>query len=182
MLTKFSAWILFVSSYIPLFIIFAINNLFKYFETKSNSGNIIHPSLNLIIACSFILICIISFILLKVILTLVSSSTESMEVLNITKSNSDIINYLFVYIVPFISIDTSSLKDLIIFFILLIVIGVISVENNLIYINPTLYFMRYNIYKINDKCMLISRKSDVSIKKELGITVSVISKQIYIQK
>lgn len=209
MLTKFSSWVFYISSYIPLFLIFIVNNIFSVFEgiekykiqnTLKEAQHLIDKFKNLFqisdvfnsikIILSLALVCLLSLLILIYILKTSKNSSEILTIDNIKKDNQEIVNYLLVYIIPFISIDTTSTKDLIIFSMLFLVIGIICVENGLVYINPTLYFIGYSVYKVNAEDVLISKKSIFDIKRNaekstskdcsIKIKVALISKNVYL--
>lgn len=179
MLTKISSWILFTSSHIPLFIIFLVNNWFIYEEQLSKNDSTSEFTLKVI--GFFIILIIISIVLLLIILKSAKNSSEFVKISKVSKSNEDILTYLFAYMVPFFLLDASKLRELVTFGILFIFVGIISVENDLIYINPTLYIMRYNIYTINNGDILISKSSKSELVKKETIERTSLTGNIYIE-
>ena len=146
--------------------------IFKMFGTKTESI--------FLILC--ILVIIISFTLVLFIIKK-SSSRAKITLNSIENNNQEILNYLMVYIIPFISINTSNSKDIIIFFILFAVIGGISVKNNMIYINPIIYLLNYNIFKFNNDNIVITKKSKVDILRgEFSEHFYKLSEKFYILK
>ena len=180
MLTRFSKWILFVSSYIPLYLIFIVSNLFDIYseynkEKLWNNYNLYtfleSININLILIVIFSLIILISFIMLNIILNCASSSAIDHDFYCIKKNNEKVNEYILVYILPFITVNSNSFKELTIFGIVFIIIGIISVKNDLVYINPILYSMKYNIYRFkeslqsSDETILISQYSIIELKR-----------------
>lgn len=147
--------ILFISSYIPLYTIFIINNIYdlvNYWHTNRRNKifcyrNIfIYNKFQCIVAIILILVCFVSYFLLKQYLKNEQNSTRNVTIYNIKKRNDKVNEYILVYILPFIGINTSELKDCIVIVLVFIVLGYVCIKNNYIYINPLLYFMGYNIY------------------------------------
>lgn len=203
MITKFSKWILFITSYIPLFLIFILSNCFdiynKYISLKdSNKFNLHvlfkHIKINFYLIVIFLILIIISLCLLKIILKRASSGSNFENILFIEIDKNSIANYILVYILPFINIQSNDLKQLSIFFIVFITIGSISVKYDTFYINPILYLFKYNIYsiKINsnlDNSILITKYTVLELKEKgnfkneiINIRLSKISNNIYYLK
>lgn len=141
---------LFLLSYLPLFVIFAINNfdscLFYVFSLFS-----------FFVACGF-------FFLFCSAKKYAEVKTVSIE--RVSQENVRMLEYIFVYIIPFIGID--GIKELISFVIILIIVGNVYIKSDLIAINPVLSLIGYNIYRVKfringgtggSKCVfLISKK------------------------
>lgn len=183
MLTKISLWVLYVSSYIPLFFILSINNIFIYYEEfPENKSSAFFTEIIILI---LVLVIVISYILLKMILKLPREcSGDQFNIKRISKSNEEILSYFFAYLVPFILLNVSSIREVITFILVFIFMGIICVKNDLIYINPTLYILGYNIYTIEidngDKHILISKKSRKRIIKDQNINCVLLCDNIYI--
>ena len=184
MLTKTSKWILFISSYIPLYMIFIVSNIFDIHSNYEelilsniyNSQLLIENSkVNIFLIVIFFNLTIISYILLILILKLASNSSEYIDMYEISKNNSSINEYILVYILPFISVQTNDYKELSIFIMVFLLIGIISVKNDMVYINPILYIMKYNIYTFKkennsaEHCILISKFTLVELRRNINI-------------
>ena len=203
-----SKWILFISSYIPLYIIFFIQGVLTLIEDYSNYLNKNKEShtfhllrvfldLNtnkLIILLLLIILSLLSFLLMLYVLKGSSRSENYSKIYNIEKYNPAITEYVLVYILPFISTSIYDLKDLIIFLIIFFIIGTLQVKNDLVYTNPILYSLNYNIYifKHNspdtfDNCILITKYTIVELKrygvvledKSMLMKISTLSKCAY---
>ena len=81
------------------------------------------------------------------------------------KSNEKVSDYILVYILPFIGVNSTDRTEFIIFILVFLLIGDILVKNDLVYINPVLYMMKYNILESEDK-MLISKYSIAELKRK----------------
>lgn len=179
MTTKFSKWILYLSSYIPLYIIFIISNFFdiyRNYELLKSDGQynlkilISLSKVNIILIILFISITLISLILLIIVIKVVGRSSEYINLYEIKKNNKSINEYILVYILPFITVQTNDYKELTIFMLVFLLIGILAVKNDLVYINPILYIMKFNIYSFKEnnnsleEAILISKYTLVEIK------------------
>lgn len=179
MTTKFSKWILYLSSYIPLYIIFIISDFFDIYENyellkvdgQYNFKCLISLSkVNIILIILFISITLISLILLMTIIKVIGRSSEHINLYEIKKNNKSINEHILVYILPFITVQTNDYKELTIFMLVFVLIGILAVKNDLVYINPILYIMKFNIYLFKENnneledAILISKYTIVEIK------------------
>lgn len=200
MITKFSKWILFISSYIPLYIIFIVSNGFDIYNVYEKIKNLKNYNLcmlmdnvqvNTFLIITFTGLIIISSILLKIIFWRSSFSSNFEKISEIEINNNSINDYILVYILPFISIQSNDFKQLTIFLLVFITIGVISVKNDLVYINPVLYLFKYNIYIVKiesnrSSSILITKYTVLELKENgiyeneiINIRISKISSNIY---
>jgi len=177
MLTRFAAWILYISSYIPLFFILIINNIIVVYEKMI--ANEPYKN-NLYISVGIVVVISLSYLLLRVVLKAANTNNESITINNISKSNDSILGYLFSYLVPFMLINTSDIREIITFALVFIVMGIICVENELVYINPTLYLLRYNIYLLDQNVVLISKKDRSNIIRRNRINCAQLSNKVYL--
>jgi len=159
--------VMFLSSYIPLFVIIIIQNGFKiinndYFESTSfnlalNSWNSFHQSIGsllkhgeVIIILSFTIL-IISLLLSvkKLLISINENDSITIDIEKIENINHSLVtNYFAVYIFPFITMDLTSLLGIVQFIFLGSIIGYVYIKNDLIYINPILNIIfKFNIYK-----------------------------------
>lgn len=187
MITKLSKWILYLSSYIPLYIIFIVSNCFDIYNnhklliqnTECNLNNLISlvnslysiSKINFILILLFSVISLFSLGLLLKIINQAGKCSEYIDIYSIKKNNKSINEYILVYILPFITVKTNDYKELATFIIVFLLIGVITVKNDLVYINPILYFLKYNIYLFkenndsSEESIIISRHTILQLKK-----------------
>lgn len=173
MLNWISKLILFTSSYSPMLVIIGIQNYDK--------------PIVWIIVISFI--AIVLALLKLIILNIKKYNPYDYTIEKVTSLNSDTVtNYLFIYLFPFITLDLTQTKNAIILFFLFCLIGFLYVKSNIIYINPVLNVVfRYNIYSselaINNqisKVILITKKSEVDLKRNRNLKLGRLSKDIFI--
>ena len=151
--------LLFLSSYIPLWVILGI----KYYHIIGIHG--------------FVLLNIILIILFIVLHKYISYKKKKFIDRNIRVSsceNSTSINleYLITYIIPFTQINVTNYRGFIALIVLFIFIWWLYISSNLIYINPMLSIMGYNIFKVLDEkskreYMLITKKEKILIDDEI---------------
>ncbi len=123
---------LFLSSYLPLFLILVIKNWFNIYMT--------------------ILIAIISLICLLIWISIIKISkkgtAEAYKVLKSEDKTKESLNYLIPYIISFIGFDLNKWQDWGALIILLTILFVVYLNSDLLYINPILSFFRYKIFSV----------------------------------
>jgi hypothetical protein len=164
MLSKISRVLLFLLSYLPLFLIYAINGVIH------GEFVVFYSFLVVIVVVS--ILCLLMFRSLKKRGKRRSLIVESHELVN-----NMLIEYIFVYIFPFISAFDK--REIVSFLILFVIIGSIYIKSDLIAVNPTLSLLGYSIYKVSYRYeddvshvregYLISRGlDDVGVKVEMS--------------
>lgn len=172
MLNKFDKWRLFLSSYLPLYILIIIQN-YNFFSSmlknilikfNSISGTIKEEPLYkwiffvVIISLSLVSFCTIHrFVILK-------SNRQFSVTGKYEKTGDSIISYIFTYLVPLLSMDINNGNSIIINLLLFILIGVLYVAQDLIYLNPILALLGFNFY-INDEKIIITKFSLEKLKE-----------------
>ncbi|MGL5692885.1 MAG: hypothetical protein ACRCXA_02320 [Peptostreptococcaceae bacterium] len=200
MITKFSKWILFISSYIPLYIIFIVSNGFDIYNKYEKIRNEKNYNINMLIGYSkihifliitFLLLITFAFIFLKAMFWRCSQHSTFEKIKDLEINNKSVNEYIIVYILPFINVQSNDYKQLTIFLMVLITIGLISVRNNRVYINPVLYSQKYNIYMFKNetnsnenilitKFTILEIMENGKIKDEyINIRLSKISENVY---
>jgi hypothetical protein len=148
--SRFTRILLFLSSYFPLFLIFAIQN-YKLYYTAS-----------LLLA----LIGLISILcLLWQFRTVQEFGPVTLRVDRVNSRDSDLMSYIVTYIVPFMAIRFDSFETLLSLVILFFMIAVIYVNSNMIFVNPMLSLFGYHIFEIeSDGCShsLITKKNHLA--------------------
>ena len=146
MLRDYVKVFLFASSYIPLYIIFVLLNYS-----------------NLFVDAFFLVLSVAVVIMLQVIFSQSRSiSPEIIRLVEVENINRMNLEYLVVYILPFLGLDFAALNmDAAILF-LFVVMGLMYVRSNSIYLNPTLTLIGLNIFKVktaeNEDAVIITRK------------------------
>jgi len=179
-LTSFARLLLFISSYIPLSLIFIV------IDFKSLSFPFFKHSL---LVLSLIIISIISLLALLEILKDKSSDSSALTYKIVSRDNldSEVLSYIFTYILPFLGFPEE--KAFIIIPLVLITFGILYLHSNMIGINPMLSLFGYHLVKIEfskDGCSnikdgyMITKISPSDLNKETTINVSIIHENIYL--
>lgn len=151
---KMSQLVLFVTSYIPLFVLIILKQMSEK-ESFLFWGGL---NIDAIILClqkfglSLFVFLISVFGLLGSILTFKklekdSKNGDNVTIINIDNKNSESAGYIATYIVPFLSHSFDGWYELVAFIFLMIIIYNIYINSNMILINPILNF-KYLIFKI----------------------------------
>ena len=150
-------WILFLSSYIPLFLILIIQNIdikksFAFFKSifKGDAIKFIKTSsFEDIYLWILIFICIFSIITLILLINQTDGFSKKRKITHIETNNGSILEYFVTYLLA-LSNSSFNLRDVIVFWIILLIIGYLYIKNNMFFINPTLHLLfKYNIYKVS---------------------------------
>lgn len=164
---------LFLVSYLPLFLIMIVSQLYNHgdylnwggFNREAASNFFKHFGAISVLSALSIFGIVGLYFFLKNIGRRTLSSGVPVKVLDIENKNSESISYLFTYVIPFVFQDLSSLTDVFSVAILLTVTFLIYSNSSMLLINPTIS-MRYSLYMIEyqelgskniKKGMLLSR-------------------------
>ena len=155
---------LFLSSYLPLFLILAIKNWFDYR-----------------IMLILIVVSIYSLVWIVIIYKSKKGTSESYRVIKADNKSQESLNYIIPYIISFIGFDLNKWQDWSALGILLLMLFMIYLNSELLYINPMLSLFHYRIYSVKvckpvigcedtvSEILLISKKD--RIKKNDVITI-----------
>lgn len=137
---------LFLVSYFPLFLIMA---------TLHYDNSVILYSAIIFTSAGFAGLSITFYVLNRV-------SGEFKQATKIKPASIINFEYFLAYIIPFVAIDIDSTRQLLAYGILFIFIGVLYIRTELIYVNPTLSMLGYNLFKIqadDENIVLITKNS-----------------------
>lgn len=90
--------------------------------------------------------------------------------------------YFLAYIIPFIAMDVDSTRQLLAYLVLFVFIGVLYIRTELLYVNPTLTLLGYNILKIktqDENIMLITRNK---YENALNDPITLIDRDFYYEQ
>ena len=149
---------LFLVSYFPLFVIMGI----------------LHYD-NPIILYSLILFSVSGFIGLVIIFRVLNHINGIYEKPSQIESANEInFQYFLAYIIPFVTIDVDSTRQMIAYLALMVFICILYMRTGLIYVNPTLNLLGYNLFKIkigNKKALLITKNDQDNVLKHQIISI-----------
>ncbi|WP_222948490.1 hypothetical protein [Listeria monocytogenes] len=154
-MTKSKKWCLFISSYLPLYVLLLISFLFnnkiphefrEYFSTLPAG-----------IVVLFLLILFSITVILKLII--LKKGNERIPITeNYSSTGDNVISYVMTYIIPMLSLlDNPNAENITINILLFIFIGVVYVSNDLVYLNPILAFLGYHIFESDKGTLNITR-------------------------
>lgn len=180
MLTKNDKWKLFLSSYLPLYILIIVKD-YKFFENMIinvfdffTGNDVIPSSVGLYQWCFFVGVLILVWISVYTILwfVFVPSNKRYTVVGEFEKSGDSIISYIVTYVVPLLSMEIKNANSVLTNLILFALIGVLYVSQDLIYLNPILALLGYNFY-MNGNNIVLTRFSTEKLREiqESGYTV-----------
>lgn len=138
----FTATLLFISAYSPLFLILAVKD-FDFDKCKTFK----HP-----IAISIILsIAFLSVVLLFFIIKSISRGNMIVTVIDAKNRSVDLINYTIPYIVSFFGFDLAKVEDVVSLSIFLFLLLLLTIKSKSVFMNPILLLAGYNLYDLNYK-------------------------------
>lgn len=194
--------LMFLSSYAPLFLILLLKSSSKLIDKASDfvalkASSSVFGCLTLIDKIQIIGHNIIEFIQYSIIplgamflifLLMVSSvfalwiimydikstkNSMSLRIKSVQKMDTVYIEYLFTYVIPFISSDYSSLVDVISLFIFLMIAGIIYINSDLLYVNIFFCIREYHLFKIvneeQDEYIVLSKKKQLYVDKIIEV-------------
>lgn len=189
-LNKLTMFVMFITSYIPLFGLLVIRQIKQNIEYLNfggiNKENILIALEKFGLSYFFISASIFGYVGLRFLLSnlgLKKSNGDLVKIIDVENKNSESISYISTYIVPFIFQDTNNYFDISSIFIVLIIIFFIYTKSNMIVINPilsithTLYQIEYSRKGKNRKGLLITTEEDIDCGQE--IKINLITKNIY---
>jgi len=160
-------WMIFLTSYIPLFILIIIKDLKGL---TINSLRITFKENKLFIFVILILSTISSLI---TIILFRAEKCNPLEIKEIEKADESILEYFITYLIPLLEIELGNEISILINVIIFLIIGVYQVKGNKLYLNIVLVFLGYNIYKCNSRYILISKKGidDIKINNQIKVNL-----------
>jgi len=164
-------FVLFVTSYLPLFILVIVRQIYENHEFLSFGGFNFEAIILFLrkFGLSVILLLISLFGLFGCYLifrNLEKDATngDNVTLLNVSNKNSESIGYIATYIIPFLFQNFSDWYELFAFLFMMLVIYRIFINSNLILINPVLNF-KYSIFEIEYKLQNGKTKNGLVISK-----------------
>lgn len=136
---------LFLSSYIPLFVMIFLNSMNQISMTSIVETWNLNPAFWTI----FLVISIFSVVIFRLWLRRMKKTFKgksSISISNLTLNDSEVLNFFVTFIVPIISLKPDSWPSVISNLILLIIEGIFFISNNTLYFNILLILSGYHIY------------------------------------
>ncbi len=163
---KVNLYILSLGLLFVFFIIITIKFPDKPFNVKDleNWKDIL--ILNIIPIVCFIMLLYSFFAYKKFEFDLKGTTDIPFEVTKIESINYEHLTFLATYIIPLISFDFESIRQMIVLGLLLVVMGIIYIKTDLFYANPSLALLGFFIYKSNGSFKNGAREDIVIISRE----------------
>lgn len=152
-----SLWLLFI---------FFIILTFKLPDTVFDLKSLEFWKANIISFICFIMSIYCYFIYKKFESDLKGATDIPFEVTKIKSINYKTLTFLATYLIPLISFDLRSTRQIIVLALLLVVMGVIYIRTDLFYTNPSLVLLGFFIYEANGSFKNGNRDSIIIISRE----------------
>jgi len=146
-------YILFLLAYIPIYIIAALKTMDSgIIKSTGNQMSNYEILLNNKIPMSLILLSFLLVVYFKLYsrLSLRPKGNPLFTIKTVVPQHKEYITYLGTYILPFVSLETKTIFDMVAVAFMFLTIGFVFSKTNLIYTNPTLAFFGFDIYEIED--------------------------------
>ena len=167
-MTKFYKWLLFISSYAPLYVLLAIE-IFDFDSTpvtyvKGVFENVHQLTFWIVIIVLFV-ISIISVSYFKLI-----SMNDRRTLIGLKPLNESVLSYLITYVIPLTNMDIASLNSLLVNAVLFLVIGIVYVKSDLIYLNILLILLGFKVYNDSTGNVIITnyKKDELTVSENTG--------------
>lgn len=182
----FNKFMLFVSSYIPLYILLIIKNILERITDKGRFVNIFSRLQNVKIfdevndwaICILLFTTVVSGTYLKVIIKK-SGGNKKYKVIDVSDETGNIyFTYISIYLLSCMGLTLNSIVDCFVFLFVMLVVGYIYISNNMMYMNPVINLMGYKVYdcvldsvNTNDKeirsIVVMSKKTTIKVGDEI---------------
>ncbi len=147
--------LLFISSYIPLYILLIIKNIL---ERITDNGKLIitieklksahfFDEINDYMIVTLALISVMSVIYLFVLLRKNGSAHEYTIIDVEDQTGNYYFNYISIYLLSCMGLTLNKVVDVFVLFFLMIIVGYIYISNHMTYMNPILQFLGYRVYE-----------------------------------
>jgi hypothetical protein len=156
----FTAILLFISAYSPLFLILAVKDF--DFKTKHQLN---HPLPIYIMLC----VTALSIIFLFVSVANIKRGNMSVEIVSVKNRSVDLINYTIPYMLSFFGIDLSKPEDVISISIFLLIMLLLTITSKSVFLNPILAIVGYGLYDLEYKFDNKTFSTIIICKDELHI-------------
>jgi phosphoglycerol transferase MdoB-like AlkP superfamily enzyme len=144
--------VLFISSYIPLYLIVILLN--------HQNGTVFW---------FFLILSIVLMILFFIIyFVMVNTSGDYLKIDKVENVNKINVEYLVTYLLPFLNVNFNDIYYTISILIIFFVIGFIYVNSDMLYTNPTLNLFGFSIFKCqagSEEIVVITRKGKNQMRK-----------------
>ena len=162
--------ILFVSSYVPLFIIMGLNlwnvgpMLIDVFPVPYVG---LQVGLSYLTGSIFILCVIFTVLVYQIVAVHSDRATTQRPIDTYQKRNELLSTYLLVYVFVFAGLDFTKGLDLTIFVVFFFVLGVLQINSGHLHVNPMLGMRGYQVYELTSDDQVLLLISDGSLEEKI---------------
>ncbi|MBR09745.1 MAG: hypothetical protein CMP48_18925 [Rickettsiales bacterium] len=183
-LTYLARFVLFVSSYLPLFILLISQQLYQNKEFLNYGGISLETLIcwlsNFGLSCILLLVSVIGYVGYRYTFQNLKSNAPNGDpatIIDIKNKNSEAIGYIGTYILPFLFQDLNNPVQSFSILFLLFIIYRIYINSSLMLINPVLS-MKYTLYEVtyaeneknNKTALILSENDDMQEEDQIQIT------------
>lgn len=148
--------ILFISSYIPLYLLMILKNIVGRCTDRGRLLDIRYKIRNMVLfdeindwAILFIgVLTILSFLYLRKKIRSTRGDVYYKVIKVSDETSSNYFNYISVYLLSCLGLSLNNIVDIFVFTFLMGIVGYIYISNDMIYLNPTLNMMKYKVYSV----------------------------------
>lgn len=182
----FNKFMLFISSYIPLYVLLVLKNIMERITDGGKFVNVFNKIQNARLfdevndwaICILLLITIISSIYLKLVIKK-SGGNKKYKIVDVSDETGNIyFTYISIYLLSCMGLTLNSIVDCFVFLFVMLVVGYIYISNNMMYMNPVINLMGYKVYdcvleskNTNNKelksIVVVSKKTSIKVGKEI---------------
>lgn len=182
----FNKFMLFVSSYIPLYILLIMKNILERITDEGRFVNIfsrlqtvkIFDEVNDWAICILLFTTVFSGIYLKFIIKK-SGGNKKYKIIDVSDETGNIyFTYISIYLLSCMGLTLNSIVDCFVFLFVMLVVGYIYISNNMMYMNPVISLMGYKVYdcvldsvNTNDKeirsIVVASKNTTINVGREI---------------
>lgn len=182
----FNKFMLFVSSYIPLYILLIMKNILERITDEGRFVNIfsrlqtvkIFDEVNDWAICILLFTTVFSGIYLKFIIKK-SGGNKKYKIIDVSDETGNIyFTYISIYLLSCMGLTLNSIVDCFVFLFVMLVVGYIYISNNMMYMNPAINLMGYKVYdcvldsvNTNDKeirsIVVASKNTTINVGREI---------------
>lgn len=162
--------ILFISSYVPLFIIMGL----KFWNVGPMVTDIYYvPYVDLPVGISYLagsifVSCVIfTFLVYHIVQIHADRATTQRPIDTYQKRNELLTTYLLVYVFVFAGLDFTQLLDMTIFLVFFFILGVLQINSGHLHVNPMLGIRGYQVYELTSDDQVLLIISDGSLEEKI---------------
>lgn len=162
--------ILFVSSYVPLFIIMGL----RFWNVGPMLTDIypvpyvdLHVGLSYLTSSIFVICILFTFLVYQIVQIHSDRATTQRPIDTYEKRNELLTTYLLVYVFVFAGLDFTKPLDLTIFVVFFFILGVLQINSGHLHVNPMLGMRGYQVYELTSDDQVLLIISDGSLEEKI---------------